>query len=133
MNPRRVLVVEDDDSIRRLLMECLAEGTHVRIDGARDGAEALHRITTADYSVVILDLVMPHMSGIDFLSSIQSMMTDASIRARDTEVPTIILTSLSEEDLPNVTIRKRFPRLVKAIHRKPVDVPVLVENVKEFL
>lgn len=133
MNQKRVLVVEDDDSIRRLLMECIREGTEVRVDGARDGAEALHRVATATYSVVVLDLVMPHMSGIDFLSSIQSMASDAADSRPDAGMPTIILTSISEDELPTFTIRRRFPRLVKAIYRKPVDVPLLVESVKEFL
>lgn len=83
--------------------------------------------------MVVLDLVMPHMSGIDFLSSIQSLASDGAHARRDKEMPTIILTSISEDELPTFTIRRRFPTLVKAIYRKPVDVPSLVESVKQFL
>ncbi len=61
-----ILVVDDDESVRRLLMEYLKERTCLLVDGARDGVEALHQIAVKPYAVVILDVMMPYMSGIDF-------------------------------------------------------------------
>ncbi|HEX6642994.1 MAG TPA: response regulator, partial [Thermoanaerobaculia bacterium] len=61
-----VLVVEDDDAVRLLLIEYLKEHPGLRVDGARDGAEALHSVSTHPYNVVILDVMMPFMTGIDF-------------------------------------------------------------------
>ena len=40
-----ILVVEDDDEIRRLLVAYLEQREHVNVDGARDGVEALHQIS----------------------------------------------------------------------------------------
>src|SRR5687768_12713919 len=75
-----ILVVEDDDSVRRLLAENLAARMPVEVHSARDGVEALHQISTARYAVVILDLMMPKMSGVDFLDSLNALTSDPSVK-----------------------------------------------------
>src|SRR5262249_60759162 len=63
-NPK-ILVVEDDDAVRRLLMENLVEQIPVDVDAARDGVEALHMVTPNKYGVGILRHVMTALSGAD--------------------------------------------------------------------
>jgi CheY-like chemotaxis protein len=75
-----VLVVEDDDTIRKLLVEYLGL-THLSVDSARDGVEALHHVALNRYRVIVLDVMMPKMSGVDFLNSLEAMLDDASIRS----------------------------------------------------
>jgi CheY-like chemotaxis protein len=60
----RVLVVDDEDDIRSMLGIVLStEGWDV--DEAADGREALLRAAAGHYDLVVLDLRMPEMSGID--------------------------------------------------------------------
>jgi CheY-like chemotaxis protein len=60
-----VLVVDDDLDVRRLLEACLtAEGLEVVT--ARDGRDALDRLTRCHPSVILLDLMMPVMDGETF-------------------------------------------------------------------
>jgi CheY-like chemotaxis protein len=60
----RVLVVDDEDDIRSMLGIVLStEGWDV--DEAADGREALLRAAAARYALVVLDLRMPEMSGLD--------------------------------------------------------------------
>ena len=60
----RVLIVEDDPATRTGLAE-LVRTWGFTADAAADGAEALEKITIFRPSIVVTDLVMPGMSGLD--------------------------------------------------------------------
>jgi DNA-binding NarL/FixJ family response regulator len=62
----KVLIVEDDDSLRMVYATKLQmEGFEV--ETAADGAEGFKLAEKSNPGVVLLDLMMPHMSGLDFL------------------------------------------------------------------
>ncbi|HEX6083823.1 MAG TPA: response regulator [Thermoanaerobaculia bacterium] len=128
-----VLVVDDDDSIRRLLMEYLQERAALHVDGARDGVEALHQVSTHAYDVVILDLMMPYMSGIDFLLSLDALMSDPSVKSLEDAPAVIIVTSAPQEDVSADDLQHRFPSFVHGVLRKPVDFGALATRVESLL
>jgi DNA-binding NtrC family response regulator len=66
----RVLVVEDDPATRSGLTE-LVRAWGFTAEEAADGADALEKITAFRPSIVVTDLVMPRMSGIDLLKALQ--------------------------------------------------------------
>jgi DNA-binding NtrC family response regulator len=66
----RVLIVEDDPATRSGLTE-LVRAWGFTADEAADGAEALEKITAFRPSIVVTDLVMPRMSGIELLKALQ--------------------------------------------------------------
>ncbi len=66
----RVLIVEDEPSTRLGLTE-LVRTWGFTTDSAGDGEEALQRITVFRPSIIISDLVMPHMGGLDLLRALQ--------------------------------------------------------------
>jgi DNA-binding NtrC family response regulator len=66
----RVLIVEDEPSTRVGLTE-LVRTWGFTADSAGDGEEALRRITVFRPSIIISDLVMPHMGGLDLLRALQ--------------------------------------------------------------
>jgi two-component system NtrC family sensor kinase len=61
-SPRRVLVVDDEPGLRRIVRRYLETRGH-QVDEAASGAEALERIAAAAYDAVLLDLKMPEMPG----------------------------------------------------------------------
>jgi len=128
-----LLVVEDDDAIRVLLVEYFKEHSAVEVDAARDGAEALHQIATKDYAVVLLDLMMPHMSGVDFLSSLEALTSDPSVKSLDAPPSVFVITSASDDAVPDGEIEHRFPGLVRGVMRKPLDVDALAKRVEACL
>ncbi|MGE5279215.1 MAG: sigma-54-dependent transcriptional regulator, partial [Deltaproteobacteria bacterium] len=70
-NGIRILVVDDDALVRRSLCEVLSfEGYGV--SGVDDAAEALRRLKEVPYDVVISDLKMPRMNGLDLLKAVRS-------------------------------------------------------------
>ncbi len=64
----RVLVAEDDPSIREILVEALADAGHEAV-AAANGEEALRECARRDPDVVLLDLMMPVMGGRQFLAA----------------------------------------------------------------
>ena len=62
-----LLVVDDDDATRRGLSQLLANAGFT-VDDASDGAEALNKINSNNYSVVLLDIQLPGIGGLDILA-----------------------------------------------------------------
>jgi DNA-binding NtrC family response regulator len=69
----RVLIVEDDPATRSGLTE-LVRAWGFTAEAAADGAEALERVTTFRPSIIVSDLVMPRMSGLDLLKALRAEM-----------------------------------------------------------
>lgn len=126
-----VLVVEDDDTIRRLLIEYLKQHALLTVEGARDAIEALHFVSQSPYAIIILDLMMPKMSGGDFLDSLTAMTKDPSIRTLGTPPAVIVVTAAAACDIPTDTIIQRSP-LVRAVLRKPLDITKLAELIESI-
>ena len=133
MRNGNVLVVEDDDTIRRLLIEYLKSHESVHVQGARDGVEALHRIATDRYAVIILDVLMPKMSGVDVLDSLEALISDPSVKAMDRPPNIVVITAAPASALPDDVIRKRGPDMVRVIFRKPLDVAALAAAVEKYI
>jgi DNA-binding NtrC family response regulator len=72
----RILVVEDEDMIRELLEQTLAD-EGFRVDVVATGEGALRRLEKALYDVVLLDLNLPGMHGLNVLSAAPATQTDA--------------------------------------------------------
>lgn len=79
----RVLVVEDEPMLRAQLVRALREENHA-VDGAKDGEEALYKITNWPYETVVLDLMLPKMDGFEVLHR---------MRAQKINTPVMILTA----------------------------------------
>lgn len=133
MCPGNILVVDDDDGARRLLMEYLAERSSLNVDGARDGVEALHQIALKRYAVVVLDVLMPHMSGVDFLSSLEALISDPSVKGLDEAPAVVVITSAPPEDVRADDLQHRYPRFVREVMRKPLDIAALGNRVAALI
>ena len=133
MSRANVLVVEDDDAIRRLLIESLNERSCMTVDGARDGRDALHQLLTKRYAVVVLDVMMPYMSGIDLLDSVKAVLNDPSLGTIDKTPAVIVLTGCTSDLVSDTTIRERFPTIVHEVLRKPVDIAKLTARIESLL
>jgi DNA-binding response OmpR family regulator len=82
----RILVVDDEPTIRETLGQVLAEEGYV-VDVAVDGEDALDRVHAVRPDVILLDLMMPGMNGRQFL---QALRNDAKFE----QVPVLIMTAV---------------------------------------
>src|SRR5215467_12012305 len=71
MNQERVLIVEDEENERTGLAE-LISGWGYRTDTARDGMEGLEKIASWSPTIVVTDLKMPRLSGLELLEQMET-------------------------------------------------------------
>src|SRR5437660_940671 len=116
-----VLVVDDTESVRKLLAADLAQDDRFRVEQASTGAEALDKAVAPDCAVVVLDMILPDIDGLQFIDQ---------LRERRPDPPAIIaITGASETLLPDAIIEGPYRGIVSAVFRKPVDRAKLRETV----
>jgi len=75
-----VLVVDDQDSIVDLLSD-IVEGLGFASDAAHDGQEAIKKFGEGDFQIVITDIKMPRMDGIELMKQIKERRPDVPVIA----------------------------------------------------
>ena len=86
--PSRLLVVDDERAIRDLLVQILSAEGH-EVTTAADGAEAMELLGRQPFDLVITDLVMPGLNGVDVLRAAKRI---------DPDCPVIIITGYPSEE-----------------------------------
>jgi two-component system, OmpR family, alkaline phosphatase synthesis response regulator PhoP len=114
----KVLIVEDDSEIRLMLATALRREDLI-VDIAADGAQALELCQASEYAVILLDLMMPHVSGYDFLDHVANRYPSAH--------PVIIVITAFDDRLLDRLSAAR----VHATIRKPFDVLKLAATIRE--
>ena len=112
----RILLVDDDDGVRRSLERLLA--SRFRVD-AVDGAPAARALLSAGfYDVVLCDVMMPRESGVDFFDSL-----DATSRGQ-----VVFMTG----GVLGVELQDRLQRTERPVLLKPLTLPVLEAAFREL-
>ena len=95
----RVLVVEDDEGIRDMLRYNLSSAGF-SVQEASDGASGLRTARTSSPDLILLDLMLPGMSGLDFCRAVRktSRVPIIMLTARDSEVDKIVGLELGADD-----------------------------------
>jgi len=116
-----VLVVDDTDSVRKLLAADLSQDTRFEVEQASTGAEGLEKAVAPECVVVVLDMILPDIDGLQFIDQ---------LRMRRPSPPAIIaITGASETLVPDSIIEGPYRGLVSAVFRKPIDREKLRETV----
>ncbi len=116
----RLLIVDDDLSLRQFLSIFLGKEGH-EIDVAANGVAALERLEQATYDVVVTDIRMPRMGGLDLLDG---------IRDRDLPTQVIVMTAFSSTETALDAMRRgAYDYIVKPF--KLDEVRIVVEKCLE--
>lgn len=86
----KILVVDDSPTMRRMVVASLRELREVSFDEASSGLEAIEHLALSPVSLVVLDLNMPDMHGLEVVRFVRN---HAAYRA----IPIIILTTRGDE------------------------------------
>lgn len=122
MKPSRILVI-DDSSTNIVLLEAVLTEKGYLIESAMNARDAFMRIEKQAPDLILLDLLMPKVSGFDFLDQLRkNELTKGT--------PVIIISALNTDD-------ENFDRIknLDAIEflRKPIDIQYLVSLVQQVL
>ncbi|HEX7419122.1 MAG TPA: response regulator [Thermoanaerobaculia bacterium] len=111
-----LLIVDDDAPIRKLL-ERVALRAGFEVGLAKDGIEALEMLEQRPYSIAIIDLMMPRLSGYDLVQKISTMNPRPVI---------FVATAMANSDVSKID-----DTLVRRVIRKPFDVQAVAEALIE--
>jgi two-component system chemotaxis response regulator CheY len=125
MSSKSLLVVDDSATMRQLLCMTLTrvDGiTQANITEASDGREALDKVRTGSFDLVLTDIRMPRMDGLEFIRSVRSELNDQTL-------PIIIIsTKGADED-----VQLGMNLGASGYLSKPVSMARLKELVATFL
>jgi signal transduction histidine kinase/ActR/RegA family two-component response regulator len=113
----RILVVEDDDGVRRFLVECL-EMLGCEVFQAANGSEALDRLATARPHLMIVDFAMPGMNGAELATRVRQRLPD---------LPIILATGYADMDAVDEVVA------ADRVLRKPFHIDELAAAVRAAL
>lgn len=117
----RILVV-DDSSTNIVLLEAILNGQGYEIDTAQSVKEAYQIIKREDVNLILLDLLMPRVSGFDFLKEIKNNESTK-------EIPVIIVSAVA--DVENK--KKSFELGALDFINKPIDIQDFIERIDTIL
>lgn len=116
---KRILVVDDEDIIRMLICDTL-EDLGYEIYEAEDGEEALKKLNQQMYDLVILDYMMPNLSGIEVIERLQEDIKKS--------LPILMLTAKAQE-ADRKTVLEKGADYFMSKPFSPVDLINVVEEI----
>ncbi len=114
----KILVVEDDKMIREGICEYMSEFGYEMVQ-AEDGKMALERFDTNDIGLVVLDIQIPFMNGLEVLREIRTRSM----------VPVLMLTAFGDEEY----VIDAFSNLADGYMEKPCSLPVLKARLESMI
>lgn len=122
MEDRIALVVEDSPTMRQLIVFALRRVKGLNIIEADDGVDALKKLASGRFDIILTDINMPIMDGLKLVSRVRG--TEAT-----KDIPIVIITTEgAAED------RQRALALgANAYITKPIQAPQVIAKVKELL
>lgn len=117
----KILIIEDEEAIRRVLAKILCEENEsYEVDVAEDGIAGLGKIKENDYDLVLCDIKMPKMDGVELLEAVKKI---------DTEIPIVMISGHGDMETAINTMRLGAFDYIS----KPPDLNRLLNTVRNAL
>lgn len=89
---KKILIAEDDFFIRDIYRKVFSLG-NFDVEIAIDGIDALEKVKVQSFDIILLDIMMPRMTGIDVLKAIRALETPAK------DTPIFMITNLGQQNI----------------------------------
>ena len=117
----KILIIEDEASIRRVLTKILSEESDAYIvEDAEDGVSGLEKIKNTDYDLVLCDIKMPKMDGVELLEAVKKIKP---------EIPMVMISGHGDMETAIQTMRMGAFDYIS----KPPDLNRLLNTVRNAL
>jgi len=120
-NLNSVLIV-DDSSTNLVLLEAILQEEGYRTFTAINAKEAFSIIEHSKPDIILLDLLMPQVSGFDILEKLKSNLSTS-------EIPVVVVSAVNTKE--NIELCKDLG--AAGFFSKPIDIPVFLSKLKDFL
>lgn len=118
---RRLLVIDDNISFREGLCEGLERRGYLTV-AAADGLEALSRIISEPFDLLISDVNMPRLDGLGLIEELQKLLAGH-------RPPCVLMTAKYDERLVSLAMELRVDKVIA----KPFRLGTMIEAVQEIL
>jgi CheY-like chemotaxis protein len=115
--PIKTLIIDDNEDIRILVQEFLKNDPSYNCIQARDGLEALEMIQKESIDLVLLDIMMPKLNGVEVLKR---------IRAHDEQLKVIMFTSINKKEV----VLDCYEGLANDYLLKPISKEALIDKLE---
>ena len=123
MAPRKALIVDDSQVMRRSIIYALQRIENLVCQEAQDGAEGLKKLTTERFDIILTDINMPVMDGLKLIAHVRGE------ESANRETPLVVITTeTAQEDR-----RKALALGADAYLVKPVRAHNVLDTVKQLL
>src|SRR5690349_16429158 len=119
---KRFLIVDDSKLMRDMVAACLRPMGAVSFEFAGTGLEAIERLALAEFDLIVLDLNMPDVGGVEVIEFVRSQ---DRLRA----LPILIVTTRGDDDSRN----RVFEAGASGFLAKPFAPPQILDEVKRLL
>lgn len=118
----QILLVDDDPNIRKLLSLILRNKFSASVEEAQNGKDALEKLQQIKPVLIISDVMMPEMNGVEFISQLRKIEEFKN-------TPVIVLTSLSDK----ILVEKLLKLEIIDFILKPIDYTKTVIRLDKIL
>ncbi len=119
--PKKILVIEDEAAIRRVLVKILSEeSSDYQVEESEDGLAGIEKIKKEDYDLVLCDIKMPKMDGVEVLEAVKKIKP---------EIPMVMISGHGDLDTAVNTMRLGAFDYIS----KPPDLNRLLNTVRNAL
>ncbi|MGT2911888.1 response regulator transcription factor [Streptococcus cameli] len=113
-----ILVVEDDPIINQVVCEFLRENNY-QVTTTDDGQKAMELYANTSFDVIILDIMIPSLSGLEVLKAIR----------QESDIPIVMLTAMDDEYTQLIS----FQHLISDYVTKPFSPLILMKRIENIL
>lgn len=121
---KKILVIDDEKMITKALKKLLEKNGYA-VTVVNNGRDALAQVEGSDFNVIICDIRMPEMDGIETISSIREVFD----KQNKPKLPEIIITGYADEGKYNQALDLKVAHYIY----KPFDVDDILEAVNKVL
>ncbi|HUV93665.1 MAG TPA: response regulator [Anaerolineae bacterium] len=115
--PKRLLLVVDDEQGMRDTLADILEESGFLIDQAANGLEAVEKVKTQEYGLVLMDIRMPVMDGVSALGQMKQLRP---------ELPVIMMTAYTQA----AEVAEARRQGAETVVYKPLDIPGLLDLIR---
>ncbi len=116
------ILIVDDSTTNLVLLEAILQEEGYNTDIALSAKEAFAIIERKKPDLILLDLLMPQVSGFEILEKLKSNLSTS-------EIPVVIVSAVSTKE--NVEMCRRLGAV--DFFAKPIDIPIFLSKFKEYL
>lgn len=121
MTPRKILIVEDNDDSRELVVKVLKNKGYLMVE-ASDGEEALEKVTAEKPDLILLDISLPKLDGYEVAKRLKA-------QEEFSDIPIVAFTAHAMKGDREKVIGAGFEGYIS----KPVNIRELPDQVKSFI